>query len=94
MDAPLDAVHRVLLLHLHRVTQAEGPEEQILVLLQMRSTCSFHTRTLNRDRLQIKVDQQIKRNYCAYRVGGTYCSQMNLRAFLFLMLLLTTLLLM
>lgn len=42
MDAPLDAIHRVLLLHLHRVTQAERPEEQILMLLQTQSTCSFN----------------------------------------------------
>lgn len=48
MDAPLDFIHSLLLLHLHRVTQAEGPEEQILMLLQMRSTCSYHTRTLQR----------------------------------------------
>lgn len=45
MDAPLDAVHRVLLLHLHRVTQAERPEEQILMFLQVQSTGSFHTRS-------------------------------------------------
>lgn len=38
MDAPLDAVHRVLLLHLHRVTQAQRPEEQVLMLLQVQST--------------------------------------------------------
>lgn len=48
MDAPLDAVHRVLLLHLHRVTQAEGPEKQILMLLQMGNTRGLHTGTLQR----------------------------------------------
>lgn len=34
VDAVLDAVHRLLLLHLHRVTQAQGPKEQLLVLLE------------------------------------------------------------
>lgn len=34
MDAVLDAVHRLLLLHLHRVAQAQGPKEQLLVLLE------------------------------------------------------------
>lgn len=34
MDAVLDAVHRLLLLYLHRVAQAQGPKEQLLVLLE------------------------------------------------------------
>ena len=33
VDAVLDAVHRLLLLHLHRVAQAQGAEEQLLTLL-------------------------------------------------------------
>lgn len=51
MDAPLDAVHRVLLLHLHRVTQAQRPEEQVLMLLQVTSTA--FTPDLFEDRVQI-----------------------------------------
>lgn len=51
MDAPLDAVHRVLLLHLHRVTQAQRPEEQVLMLLQVQSSGS--TPDLFKDRVQI-----------------------------------------
>lgn len=51
MDAPLDAVHCVLLLHLHRVTQAERPEEQVLMLLQVQST-GFKP-DLFKDRVQI-----------------------------------------
>lgn len=51
MDAPLDAVHRVLLLHLHRVTQAQRPEEQVLVLLQVQS--SDFTPDLFKERVQI-----------------------------------------
>lgn len=33
VDAVLDPVHRLLLLHLHRVAQTQGPEKQLLVLL-------------------------------------------------------------
>lgn len=36
MDAVLDAIHCLLLLHLHRVAQAQGAEEQLLVLLRRR----------------------------------------------------------
>lgn len=46
VDAPLDAVHRVLLLHLHRVTQTQRPEEQVLVLLHMQKNKN-KTHTLN-----------------------------------------------
>lgn len=88
MDAPLDAVHRVLLLHLHCVTQAEGPEEQVLVLLQIRSTCYFRTTTLQR---QI-TDHSRK------VIGITAPTELEVHtahklissAFLFLILLLTT----
>lgn len=37
VDAPLDAVHGLFLLHLHRVTQTQRPEKEILVLLQVQS---------------------------------------------------------
>lgn len=84
MDAPLDAVHRVLLLHLHSVTQAEGPEEQILMLLQMQSTCSLHTRTFQR---QI-TDHSRKVNGITAR---TELEVHTAHKYIFLMLLLTTL---
>lgn len=41
MDAPLNAVHRLLLLHLHCVTQTQRPEKQILVLLQTHRSKGF-----------------------------------------------------
>jgi len=33
VQPPLQAVHRLLLLHLHRVAQTQRPEEQLLALL-------------------------------------------------------------
>lgn len=41
VDAPLYAIDRLLLLHLHRVTQAQRPEKQILVFLPTQTYFHF-----------------------------------------------------
>lgn len=85
MDAPLDAVHRVLLLHLHRVTQAERPEEQILVLLQMQSTCSF--RTILFQRLSTDHSKNRKKNVqrCSHSILECF-TRINLNMVVLLLL--------
>lgn len=46
VDASLDAVHRLLLLHLHRVAEAQRPEEQVLVLLEAERGHTQHAHNM------------------------------------------------
>ncbi len=43
VDAMFDPVHRLLLLHLHRVAQTQRPEKQLLVLLQPTTNTGLYT---------------------------------------------------
>lgn len=58
MDAPLDAIHRLLLLHLHRVAQTQRPKKQILVFLQRQTkgTATYRNHFLWRQQAELELE--------------------------------------